>query len=511
MKALAAALNDRLKGQRIESVQMPDKHTLVFPIGRTPDALLICVDPTANALALVQAPKREAAQLRHPFRDLLAARLAGGTIVGIGAPLGERVVLIDVRSHSRIGDRTEVRLVVELFGSRADLALVEGEQVVESLRRRRLEPKDAYQEPSPAVDPSRPGVGGPPLVLREYGHLAEGDSTAARSFWERVWSEPGQFSPVRLENLSPPFYPIPLSHRPEPQPAVLDFLVALSQAVQSEREEADLERRRRTLLARQEAALTRLWRTEQDLLAALSAAKEAGVLRRQAESLLTMVTTLPPEASQFTYTDWESGDARTVALDPSQSHAATAQSWFKEARRITTRCKRAEALLPDVQAKLEAGILARDEIASATELPKEDADHGAGRRPSAAPARPYHTVRTKAGHQVRIGRTQQGNDLLLHLARPADLWLHAHGIPGSHVILSSQGGVGEADKEAAALLAAYFSKGRQARNVLVDCTLRRHVRKRPKSAPGLVLFDHEETFQVTPAGALLDHLLAQLE
>ncbi len=513
MKALTEALAERLQGMRLESVQMPDKHTVVFTIGRLPDALLLSIDPAANQLALVPAPSRRSSQLRHPMRDLLASRLVGGTILSLWAPLGERVVILDVVSRNRIGDRTGSQLVLELFGSRADLALVERSEVVESLRRRRLEPRDPYQPPPAVVDPNLPGVGGAPLVLREFRHLAADDKEAATAFWRRIWAEPGQFSPVRLEGLSPPFYPVPLSHRPGAQPSVPDFLAAMSEAALEARRTAQLEARRRVLLSEQEAALVRLERQEQDLQAALQASAQAAVLRREAEALLTVVTSLPAGASQFTYTDWEHGDQRTVELDATKPPTAVAEAWFKEARRITVRARRAATLLPALQAKVRAAAAARDQISTADHLPDAPPAQGsaATQRKTTSAAHPYHTCRTPAGHQLRVGRNQQGNDLLLRLARPGDLWLHARGIPGSHVILSTQGGVGETDKEAAALLAAHFSKGRQARTVLVDCTLRRHVRKPAKAAPGHVVFDHEETLQVNPEGSLLAFLLSQLE
>src|SRR5262249_17459054 len=44
--------------------------------------------------------------------------------------------------------------------------------------------------------------------------------------------------------------------------------------------------------------------------------------------------------------------------------------------------------------------------------------------------------KSREGWDVLIGRSSEANDhLTLHIARPEDYWFHAHGCPGSHVVL----------------------------------------------------------------------------
>ncbi|MEZ4386775.1 MAG: NFACT RNA binding domain-containing protein [Candidatus Krumholzibacteriia bacterium] len=106
------------------------------------------------------------------------------------------------------------------------------------------------------------------------------------------------------------------------------------------------------------------------------------------------------------------------------------------------------------------------------------------------------------GWEVLAGRTSADNDLLsLKLARPNDWWFHVKGMPGSHVVLRVPAGQ-EPDREtvkAAAAIAAWHCKKREARLVAVTATRARYVTK-PRGAPvGTVEVRKEVVFKVAPA------------
>ena len=80
--------------------------------------------------------------------------------------------------------------------------------------------------------------------------------------------------------------------------------------------------------------------------------------------------------------------------------------------------------------------------------------------------RPMLELRTPRGSRIVVGRSPVENaELTFHVARPSDLWFHAQGVPGAHVILSrdDRGRVPEEDLHAAASLAAFYSKARPPR------------------------------------------------
>ncbi len=124
-----------------------------------------------------------------------------------------------------------------------------------------------------------------------------------------------------------------------------------------------------------------------------------------------------------------------------------------------------------------------------------------GGNPQAAP-RPYRRYNLPGDWEVFVGRNNQENDRLTHKeASGHDLWFHAAGTSGSHVILRTGGhksGVPKSIVEAAAAIAAFHSKARHSKLVPVIYTEKRYVRKPRKGAPGLALCSREKTIFVNP-------------
>jgi predicted ribosome quality control (RQC) complex YloA/Tae2 family protein len=113
-------------------------------------------------------------------------------------------------------------------------------------------------------------------------------------------------------------------------------------------------------------------------------------------------------------------------------------------------------------------------------------------------------VRTESGSRIVVGRSPLENaHITFRIARPNDVWFHAQGVPGAHVVLSrdDRSPAPAADLETAASLAAYHSKAQQSGSAAVDFTLRKHVRKQRDAPPGLVWYTHATTLLVRPKGA----------
>jgi predicted ribosome quality control (RQC) complex YloA/Tae2 family protein len=104
------------------------------------------------------------------------------------------------------------------------------------------------------------------------------------------------------------------------------------------------------------------------------------------------------------------------------------------------------------------------------------------------------------GFAILVGRNSRQNDeVTFRRGQGDDWWFHARGVPGAHVIVRAAGQTLPADTiRRAAELAAYFSRLRDDSQVLVDYTRRRHVRRIPGAAPGLVTYSQEETVRVAP-------------
>ncbi len=97
------------------------------------------------------------------------------------------------------------------------------------------------------------------------------------------------------------------------------------------------------------------------------------------------------------------------------------------------------------------------------------------------------------GTQISVGRSSAQNEQLLKIAQGEDMWLHAKDMPGSHVIIHTQGkAVSPQTLHQAAQLAAWYSKGYGV-SVPVDYTLRKYVKKTPGAPAGFVTFTNNKT------------------
>ncbi|MEK6571387.1 MAG: NFACT RNA binding domain-containing protein, partial [Bacteroidota bacterium] len=106
------------------------------------------------------------------------------------------------------------------------------------------------------------------------------------------------------------------------------------------------------------------------------------------------------------------------------------------------------------------------------------------------------------GFEVWAGKSSENNDLLtMKYAKPNDLWFHARGGSGSHVVLKVGTGSGNPSKEAiekAASIAAYYSKMKNATMVPVAYCERKYVRKSKGAPAGTVSLQHEKVLFVEP-------------
>ncbi|HYF83180.1 MAG TPA: NFACT RNA binding domain-containing protein [Clostridia bacterium] len=107
---------------------------------------------------------------------------------------------------------------------------------------------------------------------------------------------------------------------------------------------------------------------------------------------------------------------------------------------------------------------------------------------------------SSTGFEIYVGKNNVQNDYLtLKFAVNQDVWLHTKDIPGSHVIIKTEGkDVDDATLEEAANLAAFYSKGKMSSKVPVDYTRRKNVKKPSGAKPGMVIYENNFTIYITP-------------
>ncbi len=104
-------------------------------------------------------------------------------------------------------------------------------------------------------------------------------------------------------------------------------------------------------------------------------------------------------------------------------------------------------------------------------------------------SKPFHYL-SSDGFDIYVGKNNLQNDeLTFKFANGGDWWFHAKKIPGSHVVVKTEGKeLPDRTFEEAARLAAFYSKGRDQEKVEIDYVLRKEVKKPAGSKPGFVVY-----------------------
>lgn len=114
-------------------------------------------------------------------------------------------------------------------------------------------------------------------------------------------------------------------------------------------------------------------------------------------------------------------------------------------------------------------------------------------------SRPFHYL-SSDGYHIYVGKNNyQNEELTFKVAGGNDWWFHAKGIPGSHVIVKTEGKeLPDRVFEEAGALAAYYSKGRENEKVEIDYIQRKHVKKAAGGAPGFVIYHTNYSLMAAP-------------
>ncbi len=274
----------------------------------------------------------------------------------------------------------------------------------------------------------------------------------------------------------------------------------------------------------------------------LAALSEAQRLREEADVLLAFQTEVPPKSSTYTLENPfaeanEDGTMPqiTLALDPRLSAVENANRRYARYHKLQ---RAASAIPPQIAANaLELARVEqlRTDLALAETPPEiaqvraEVVEAGylrgkAAREPKGTGARGKQAKHSKGGKPGQPARraneggaplrressdglallvgknSRQNEEVTFRQASGNDLWLHARGVPGAHVIVKSGGRpVPDATLREAAALAAYYSQAREAGSVPVDYTEQRYVRHMKGGGPGMVIYERERTLHVAPA------------
>ena len=205
----------------------------------------------------------------------------------------------------------------------------------------------------------------------------------------------------------------------------------------------------------------------------------------------------------------ETNEPITIPIDPKYTGPINAQRYYKKYQSL----KNAQVFLTDqiksTKAEVDylSSVLSTIDLADTaeeiSEIKNELIAEGYIKRnkrtqKKASEIKAEFIEYNKYGYTYLVGRNNRQNDLLTFKeANRHDLWLHAQGVPGSHVIIKNQGKDIPGDViEYGARLAAYYSSSRDSGSIDVDYTEKLNVRRHPANKPGLVNYTNFDTIHV---------------
>lgn len=220
---------------------------------------------------------------------------------------------------------------------------------------------------------------------------------------------------------------------------------------------------------------------------------------------------VPPGTEEITIEDfYENHEAITIPLKDDPDIAQNAEHYYQKAKDARKAYEKARQRLPDERKELGRVRSMLKEIEAIERLPdlnswlkenKDSLNHfGYGSSDDKQVSSPYRKFKV-GKYEIWIGKNAKSNDQLTSLAHKEDIWLHARGVGGSHVVIRMGNQKDYPPKQIilqAAGYAAFYSKAKGMGSAPVMYTKRKYVRKPKGSPPGAVLVEREEVEMVPP-------------
>jgi len=560
-------------GARIEKIHQPSRDTVILQLkgqeGR--QKLLFAINPAAPRLHLTTASPENPAE-PPMFCMLLRKHLSGARLASVTQPPMERCATFAFDCTDEMGFPVQKLLVAELMGRTCNLYLLGPDgRIIDCLRRVGLDeaakrpalPGMFYQAPDPIEkqDPTQLSredyrallcgtgadvladrlmdtLGGlSPLVCREAALFAAGDvdarvenldtETAAdrlQLFFREHLLHPAPWFCAAADGTPKQFAFCPIRQYGSCQQAV--SFTALMDSYYIVRDRRDAMRQKSQAVRKTVSNLVS--RTERKLAIQekeLTATFDRERLRQLGDILTANIHRIQKGQTSVTVEDFydENMAQIQVPLSPLLSPQQNAAKFYKDYSRM----KNAEKVLTEQIALGEQELqylrsvleeLNRAQTEAELEEIRQELQSGGYLRADSAKKRmrqgklaPMRFESTD-GYPIYVGRNNHQNDeLTFRLARKDDLWLHAQKVHGSHVIISC-GGTKPPDDTVtqAAQLAAYYAETAGGRNIPVDVTPVKQVKKTPGGKPGMVIYHTYRTVIVNPyADIVVDPLNAE--
>ena len=546
-----------LKGGRVDKVNQPERDALVLLIrcGGGNHRLLLSANANQARAQLTRQSYENPAE-PPMFCMLMRKHLLGARVADVGQVAGDRILTVVFDCLDELGDPVQKPLYLEVMGRYSNLTLVRGDGVIidairhvssDMSRVRTVQPGGVYQLP-PRQDKLAPEeLDAGALASRlaaEGGTLSKAlaacvsgtAAVCAREICAQAGADPAApvaeldlaaLSPLLVRALTslPPspvtlydeaglaadFFPFPYrTFSPQHQKPMPSLSAAMDAFYLGRDLRARMQQKSAGLQRHIKSALERTEKKKAIMLEAIRQSAQAEENRVFGDLLTANLHLIARGASSVTVQNYyadgcpETEIPLSTRLTPSQN----AQSYYKKYRKAKVAGQYARGQLDAIErdlALLENALDDLDKCETTADLGevryvlsqagflRPEPSRGRGGKPKKLPEGKPCRFTAPDGTVIEVGKNSLQNDRLTLHARGGETWLHAQGIPGSHVLIRTESDPSDETLLYAAKLAAYFSKGRNHPQLPVDYTRRKYVKKSANAPAGLVTYTNFKT------------------
>ncbi len=549
---IVSELKDKLIGNRIYKIAQPEKDELLLTVKGSCGQVRLLMSADASLPLLYLTQQNKTSPMTAPnFCMLLRKHLQNARIVSVAQPGLERIVRFELEHLNELGDLCRKYLIIELMGKHSNIIFCDDkDMILDSIKHisgmvssvREVLPGRIYFIPktqdkaellactkdemaavlraknvplfkavytgftgiSPSiaqelcyragVDADLPSAGVEAEALERMASvltsLAE-DIKNTNFDYNVVYenNQPVEYASVRLSS-----YKEEQRRRFESVSALLEYYYAEKNTITRIRQRSvDLRKIVATALERnvkkydlqikqlQDTEKRETYRVYGELLNAYGYGVEAG-----AKSM---------EALNY-YTD----QMITIPLDPMLSAGENAKKYFDKYQKLkrtyealttlTKETKEEIDHLSSISISLDIALKEEDLVQIKEELIESGyIRRKGGTKREKITSKPFHYL-SSDGYHIYVGKNNyQNEELTFKFATGNDWWFHTKGIPGSHVVVKSNGEeLPDRVFEEAGKLAAHYSQARGQEKVEIDYTQKKNVKKPNGSKPGFVVY-----------------------
>ena len=560
--SLTKELSDKLEGARVYKIAQPENDELLITFKTFSGQLRLTMSSDATLPIVYLTESNKPSPMTAPnFCMLLRKHIQNGRVISVSQPSLERIIEFKIEHMDEMGDMRQKKLIIELMGKHSNIIFIdENNKIIDSIKHinsfvssvREVLPGRDYFIPetnekynpltmdsatfvnaisskampvSKAIYSSLTGFS--PVMSEELCYRAEIESdipanaldetslhNLSRSFFEIINNiKENNFSPsiVYSDGIPVEFSVLDLTMYSDKECQHFDSVSDVLYYYYSKKAEVTRIRQKSADLRKiVSTALERNIKKYDLQLKQLKDTEKKDKYKVYGELINTYGYGLDPDAKSFEADNYYTGKKITIPLDNTMSPQENAKKYFDKYSKLkrTEEALSVQALetkneidhLESISSSLDIAILEED----LTEIKEELIESGYIRRKGSKgkvkiTSKPFHYI-SSDGFHMYVGKNNfQNDELTFKFANNGDYWFHAKKIPGSHVIVKTEGKeLPDRAYEEAAALAAYYSKGREQNSVEVDYVIKKEVKKPSGAKPGFVVYYTNYSMSIKP-------------